>query len=93
MTLEELSRCALLWGFNDVFSVFSYGEAYKMGVLVSGKDGNWSIRSVREGINRPMDSRDPREYTILGNKRPWRNWVSFSQEWGSFVFSLVRGLL
>ncbi len=40
MTLEELSRCAVVWGFNPVFLVLAYREAYKLGVFVSLKDGN-----------------------------------------------------
>jgi hypothetical protein len=40
MTLEELSRCAPLWGFNLVFLVFAYWKAYKLGVFVSLKDEN-----------------------------------------------------
>jgi hypothetical protein len=93
MTLEELSRCARLWGFNPVFSVFSYREGYKMGVFVSPKDGNWSMRSVGEGVNGSIDPRDPREYAILGNKRPWRSLGSFSQIGGQFVFRWVIGFI
>ena len=82
MTLEERSRCARLWGFNHVFSVFSYRKAYELGVFLSLMDWNWSVMSASEGINWPIDPRDAWEYMILGNKRPWRNRVSFSQEGG-----------
>jgi len=64
-----------------------------MGVFVSPKDGSWSIRSVSEGINGPIDCPDTWEYTILGDKRPWRNRLSFSQGGGQFVFGLVIGLI
>ena len=63
-----------------------------MGVLVSPRGGNWSTRSVSEGINGPIDPRHGWEYTILGNERAWRNRVSFSQG-GQFVFGLVIGLI
>ena len=50
MTLEELSRCALLWGINPVFSVFFYGKAYALGVFLSLMEGNGSVRSASESI-------------------------------------------
>ena len=40
MTLEERSRCALLWGFNPIFLVFPYREACDLGVLLSLLEGN-----------------------------------------------------
>jgi len=39
MTLEELSRCALLWGVNRGFSVSCYGRRIKWGGFVFPKDG------------------------------------------------------
>ena len=63
-----------------------------MGVFVFPGGGNWSTRSISEGINGPIDPRHAWKYTILGNERPWRNRVSFSQGGGQFVFGLVIGL-
>jgi len=64
-----------------------------MGRIRVPEGRNCSIRSISEGINGPIDSRDTWEYTILGNKRPWRNRVPFSQGGGQFVFELVLGLM
>ena len=40
-----------------------------------------------------MDGREGRDLAVFGNREPWRNRMSFSQEGGPFVGSLFIGVI
>jgi hypothetical protein len=43
--------------------------------------------------NRSTDGREERGFVIFGNREPWRNRMSISQETGPFVGALFIGFL
>ena len=51
------------------------------------------LTGVNIFINRSTDGREGRGFVVFGNKEPWRNKMSFSQEARSFIGAMFIGFI
>jgi hypothetical protein len=93
MTLEELSRVSQAMGIQSDLLCFFYREGSGSGVLIALLQRHRFVRGANIFTDRSTDGRKKRGIVSFGNREPWRNRMSFSQEAGPFVGALSIGFI